>query len=644
MLKQILTAAALTVGLAAVHAQSLSSRSLTAPATRDVGFIAQSFVLTPAGHSVGNTEFSVAPLTMSNQGFGTRKLAVRLPGAPVTVPSPMGLPALAPQSDIGREGLRWVAGEFAPFKANATAWLRSRGLSHAYYTFSQEVMVTTPLGPRKKAVSFMATLLSNGSATYGAPKLVDPEPTLLEVLYTPLATVKGLPPSWVFPNAGTLRWRLLSKRYVELTGWTTLNVNGAYDSPEEGDPLQRVPCLVDQRHAGCGGADTSIKDLMDQQGATFGLVSYIRRMEPVYIDSGSDTVPATPKMTMSVDQRVWNCSKLTHDGSFGMELYQTADQFAVSQGEPAYGFQKVAEFGNRAISPTTPYTVSATRSELAGSAPDQVILAPTQDGETPADKYWLRTDAARMAGVISVSPLVVDQTSSQMANIVSAADVAVTAAALGGGVTQYDIGTVGDNYWGGSYTPYDRSVTFNLPDPEAVREFTLSEIGYDDYIMVSLNGTVVYAGPYGGNTLQVSAPANFESCITVSGGFQCGNIVCDLPPKWWDGDNECRTATSPTVYPQCDFGWDSGSVESARGSWTCSTTTCPAGTVQFVAGARNFGNGCGHLELRQQWRFSPDLNLRPYLRAGANQLFIRTVVGGRGEMWLRLRVRGCALD
>lgn len=147
MLK-IFIAAVLSFCTATAGAQSITSRSLAAPALRDIGFVSQDYVLDGST----NTEFSVAPLTVSNQGFGTRKLSVRLPTPAIVnrLPFPVDVGNPEQQATILAEAEAWVGREYEPLRTRIAQWMRSRGLSQSYYSFNQEVMVSTPTGPRKR--------------------------------------------------------------------------------------------------------------------------------------------------------------------------------------------------------------------------------------------------------------------------------------------------------------------------------------------------------------------------------------------------------------------------------------------------------------------------------------------------------------
>jgi len=95
------------------------------------------------------------------------------------------------------------------------------------------------------------------------------------------------------------------------------------------------------------------------------------------------------------------------------------------------------------------------------------------------------------------------------------------------------LGTVSDNIWGGYCAIYDRSTTFTIEDIGKVAEFTLIQTGFDDWIRISVNGTVVRVGPYGGDRLEVVEQELFSGytykrvqySATQTGG-------CELSTSW----------------------------------------------------------------------------------------------------------------
>jgi hypothetical protein len=97
--------------------------------------------------------------------------------------------------------------------------------------------------------------------------------------------------------------------------------------------------------------------------------------------------------------------------------------------------------------------------------------------------------------------------------------------------------------------------------------------------MVKVNDSVVYVGPYGGDRLSV---VERQACyISDSAGEQCFN------------------------YSEVQYG----------------------------------NNQFGSPELRTNWSFGLNVDLRPYLRDGANSIFMRTIVYGAGEGAIKIKTR-----
>jgi len=70
------------------------------------------------------------------------------------------------------------------------------------------------------------------------------------------------------------------------------------------------------------------------------------------------------------------------------------------------------------------------------------------------------------------------------------------------------IGTVADDYWKGYCAVFDRKVTFTIKNLDRIKEFVLEQVGYDDYMLLKLNGAQVFNGPFGGAKLEVKNAYN----------------------------------------------------------------------------------------------------------------------------------------
>ena len=159
-----------------------------------------------------------------------------------------------------------------------------------------------------------------------------------------------------------------------------------------------------------------------------------------------------------------------------------------------------------------------------------------------------------------------------------AGDMATTFKPDGAGNYILQFGTIADNYWGGWGTVYDRTMTFTVKDVALVSLFSLVRAAFDDWLLVSINGTVVYVGPKGGDRLET-----FHKKCTGT------RRACD--------------------------GFDPGPF------------------VRYCATCE------GSPELSTNWIIGLSINLKPYLKTGANTIFVRTIVAGYGEGAIQIRTR-----
>ena len=82
-------------------------------------------------------------------------------------------------------------------------------------------------------------------------------------------------------------------------------------------------------------------------------------------------------------------------------------------------------------------------------------------------------------------------------------DMAIKQTYENNGIYSLQFGVIGDNYWTTSYTPYDRSMMFDISDVATLDLFVLQDLIFDDYVLVKINGYQIYAGPKGGSKLEI---------------------------------------------------------------------------------------------------------------------------------------------
>ncbi len=622
-------------------AQSVAGRPLTAPLTKNVAYVSQEVLLNGANGTTG----SVAPLTVSSTGFGLKQLSSPLQGVPFN-PMPV-IPVSNPttQDAALQAADNWVKFDLQKFRAAYGAWLSKEGLSMGFYNYTQEIIISTDLGPKKKSIAFNATFDISGRPTYGNAKIVDADPTIVEVTYIPKRVAAGLPSDWKYPDAGHIKWRILNKKYVALTAWQSIDTNGAFDTPEDDSTSdQAVKCLMDLRNTGCSGP-VDVKELMDRSGSSYALVNYVHSIDPVYDSTGF------PKMAISVDYRSYNCEDYTNEGSYGFVLSLMSDQYLAESSTGLVKYRLIQQFGGQGISPTQDYAKTVPIAALGDTHPDAVIINPTPEN----DELWTRSDPGWKKSVIYVAPVVNKGGDGLIMNPSYSSDMAVRHD-LAGNVNEYYVGTAGDNYWG--YGTHDRLVSFDLKNPQTTEEFSMFEAGFDDHMLVAVNGTIVYIGPYGGSMLELMNPVTEQNCGYSGGRWQCYSVsdkyISAGIETCWDCSPTCPSGSKYTsgsqgvgcyaleynYYKHCDSYWFGGG-DSGEESWQC-TQSCAGYMVQTLPDAYGYkAPGCRPLELKTSWVIGTNIDLRPYLITGRNTIFMRTLVGGKGEGWIRLRTKLC---
>jgi hypothetical protein len=636
------------------QAESLVTRHLGTPVSRNVLYMSQEITLSG---DIGSSA-KIAPLTMSSAGFGIEKNAVKLAGLPVT-----GLPRISianPTSTTAalEAANNWTSSNMPAFQSRVGNYIRAQGLSSAFFTFTQEIMVSTVLGTKKQAVGFNVTVDQNGRPLYGAPKIIDPDPLILEAMYTPQAAVDGLPPNWAYPDAGSIKYRVLNKKYEPLTGYTSIPTGGAFDEDiNSSDPDTKLKCLMDLRYPGCTGP-TDIRTLAGQVGASLAIVDYVRRLEPDYDTLADGTQVA--RGAISYDARIWDCTSYVNRGYFGYVLRIRAERYAMTPTGDLAQYQLLQQFGGKTISPTEPFQKSVPISSLGGQNPQNVVISAN-----PGDNsLWSVGNAEQMRNVVYLAPVKAQGGDGVLSAASFSGDMSVQQTSAVGSTREYYIGTVCKACW--STGTYDRTVTFNLDSPQSLDEFAMIQEGFDDWLLVAVNGTTVFVGPKGGNMLNISYGSTGENdCAWNGSSYTCqhpyaatqfdaqGNPVspganCTYSTYYdWETGYSSGTWNCPVNYNWCDAN---GGYDGYTGpAYSCRNTPCPDGAVQFMSNAgytswvpwNGAVNGCGSQELSTSWRFNNYVDLRPYLHSGNNSIFMRTITYGKGEGFIQVRSQAC---
>ncbi|WP_127476707.1 hypothetical protein [Sulfurivermis fontis] len=110
-------------------------------------------------------------------------------------------------------------------------------------------------------------------------------------------------------------------------------------------------------------------------------------------------------------------------------------------------------------------------------------------------------------------------------------------------------GTIADNYWGGYGAVYDRTLNFEITDANLINKFILTRAAFDDWLLIKINDTTVYVGPYGGDRLEVVTSEGgwfqikqVRYCATCYGSPELGTswnfaLNVDLKPFLREGPN-----------------------------------------------------------------------------------------------------------
>ena len=146
------------------------------------------------------------------------------------------------------------------------------------------------------------------------------------------------------------------------------------------------------------------------------------------------------------------------------------------------------------------------------------------------------------------------------------------------------LGTTQDQFLGGYCHAVDRRTTFTIDDINRIIEFTLIQARFNDWIRISVNGNIIYVGPYGGDRLNVYFNTNYYT----------------------------------DDYYDYNYGY---------GYWN-----------DYLFNLVQYGPAqWGHCELRTHWNQTLNIDIKPYLRTGINTIDMRVVVSGAGDGWMKFR-------
>lgn len=472
----------------------------------------------------------------------------------------------------------------SPTKANQIAGIIKGVIAQGkvgsgVFIFEQQVR---PKGvSRDMKLSWGVTVTESGHIFAGDPKVTDPDPTLVYMLYTSLAAESGLPSTWTYADAGVLKWQLRKRDGTPATAWTTYNTGGAFDETGT-DSEFKVNCLANMSTAGCPTGYVDAKTLMAETASMSAIIDYVRKVTPAYDESQDSSTGETiyqPQMSVSYDRREYDrtgCSSgnFRNIGRKGYTLKTTLDRYQVQESDTRA--IRINRFEGTSLSPTENFDVSQSVEMTSQSLSNQVI--DTFSGAL--------VSSSTVRGLQYLAPITTYSTLTNANNLrleSTQSDMAMSWVPGGNGNYSLYLGTIADNYWGGYGAVYDRSMTFNLSSPAILTKFSLAGAWFDDWLHVKINDRNVYVGPYGGDRLDV-VNVPYQSCDESGCGISYYQQV---------------------QYGPSSFGWP---------------------------------------ELSRNWGFGLNVDLRPYLRTGQNTIWMRTIVAGRGEGAIRIDATSCLAD
>ncbi len=408
---------------------------------------------------------------------------------------------------------------------------------------------------RDMKLSWSVTVTENGYVFAPDPKVTDPDPTTVYMLYTSLATQSGLPSTWTYADAGTLKWQLRKADGSPASAWTTVNTGGAFDELDT-DSEFIINCLANNNTAGCPTGYVDAKKLISDTASVSAVIDYVRKVAPAYdesIDPSTGDTIYQPQMAVSYDQRLLSQStclggQFRNVGRLGYNLKTTVDRFQVT---PEGFVQQVNSFSSNSLSPTQSFDITANLTTSIAYASSKIISPFTAE----------ILNISEMPGVQYAAPIVYSSSDHPPVSIVSGiGSISKTAP------NQFTIYLQGQQTF--SAPAAASNITLNL-NPLSVQDIVVNSIKYDWYGAIRANSIEVGFGPsnaYGMN----------------------GPIYCSSNNLWWGGCwgsyfggggmNQTR-AVNASIKPYLVNGNNTVSLMSIREGITTATltvTTCEA--------------------------------------------------------------------
>lgn len=639
------------------------ARPLTSGQANNVANLLQERILSGYSH----TEFKVAPLTVSQLGLGMKKVASKYGAAPIQGMAELVLPENITAARAAELSKQWVEVNFPAFKTRYAAWLMKNGVSTGFFNYTTEALLMTPTGAKKMSVAFNAVVEASGKAIYGNPKVVESDPTILDIQYTPAMVSEDIPAEWNFSEAGTIRYRVLNKAMSPITGWSVVPANGVFDKkltldPATGEMVEpdtdMEACFIDSRTPGCPLSNLDVRSVLEQTAATRAFASYINALEPVYKDTG-DGVTFIPELSGRVTKRTLSCNSYINEGDYGALLEYSAARYLV---EPAPGLlkgMKIQDMVARTITSEKTYSKQVPKSALNGQAANGYIINPLEGDnslipltDSKAIEDFIYIAEVQSGGGVTALPL-------------SGFSGDVPVAEYPGSTSESKKLVFGWQNWT-QFTSEkgmqkNFSTSFSLGSLEDVTSFKLTQVNFDDFLLIKLNGTVIFNGPsdknakgdiwYSNNWVLAGwglfpyDTSMGQDVLILNTGITESRCFLDEDSFWYCAEGARKYNDCTPNYGR--YHYDSGYEVLSYQCFNVCSSANPVQTRQFPKGK---DKGCYPAErgVTNIFRPSPhssikpyEIDLKPFLKVGANKLEFSLVVKGAGSFWATTEVSGC---
>ena len=150
------------------------------------------------------------------------------------------------------------------------------------------------------------------------------------------------------------------------------------------------------------------------------------------------------------------------------------------------------------------------------------------------------------------------------------------------------LGIIGDNSWRGHCGEFDTTASFQVKDISKIDEFRIFELGFKDHLWIKINDATIFIGSTGvvfhtAESIELRGSMVIRSWRHVGGRDLFGRPI---PIR-------------------------------------IKSDTC----------------NCGQSPLYRNKRWAPNIDLKPYLKEGENNIWMRVIMGGSGEGWMRISAK-----